>query len=295
MEDILKYMPRNIYEVLKEYANTYGINEIRLRTGNNIILKFCGKEIITKYVVAKEEILNILLGISKNSIYSIQNDINNGFLTIKGGHRVGVTGEVVLEDGKIKNIKNISSMNIRIAREIKGAANKLIGYIVNGNNISNTLIVSPPGCGKTTILRDLIRQISNMGKNISLIDERGELASMYEGKAMLDIGSRTDVMSFCPKHLGITLVTRSMGPDIIATDEIGSMLDVDAIKNATLTGVNLLLTMHGRDLNDLKRNKEMTEIIAEGYFDVIVFLSSRYGAGTIEKIMKGKGDLSVCS
>jgi len=295
MEDILKYMPHNIYEVLKEYVNTSGINEIRLRTGNNIILKFSGEEIIIKYMVSKEDILSILLSVSKNSIYSIQNDINNGFLTIKGGHRVGVTGEVVLEEGRIKNIKNISSMNIRIAREIKGAANKLIGYVVSGNDVSNTLIVSPPGCGKTTMLRDLIRQISNMGKNISLIDERGELASMHDSKVMLDVGTRTDVMSFCPKHMGMMLVTRSMGPDIIATDEIGSALDIEAIKNATLTGVNLLLTAHGKDLNDIKRNEEMMEIINNGYFDVIVFLSNRNGVGTIEKIMKGKGDFSVCS
>jgi len=295
MEEILKYMPHNISEVLEEYTNVYEINEIRLRTGNNLILRCSGKEIVTKHIVAKEDIVNILLRVSKNSIYSIQNDINNGFFTIKGGHRVGVTGEVVLEEGRIKNIKNISSMNIRIAREIKGAANKLIGYVTDGNNILNSLIVSPPGCGKTTILRDLIRQISNMGKNISLIDERGEIASMHDSKAMLDIGIRTDVMSFCPKHMGMMLVTRSMGPDVIATDEIGSRLDVEAIKNAILTGVNLLLTMHGKDLNDIKKNKEMMEIINDGYFDVIVFLSNRNGAGTIEKIVKGKGDFYVCS
>lgn len=294
MEEIFKYMPRNMYESLKEYVSTSGINEIRLRTGNSIILKFSGKEIVIKYTVTKEDILNILLGISKNSIYSIQNDINNGFLTIKGGHRVGVTGEVVLEEGRIKNIKNISSMNIRIAREVIGAANKLMEYVVNDNEVSNTLIVSPPGCGKTTMLRDLIRQISNVGKNIALIDERGELASMYEGKAMLEIGVRTDVMSFCPKHIGMMLVTRSMGPDIIATDEVGSSLDVEAIKNATLTGVKLLLTMHGRNLNDIKKNKKIMEIITEGYFDVIVFLSNRNGVGTIERIMKGKGDFCVC-
>lgn len=294
MDEILKYMPNNIYEILKEYINTCGINEIRLRTGNYIILRFNNKEIITKYIVTKDDILNILLSISKNSIYSIQNDINNGFLTIKGGHRVGVTGEVILDNGDIKNIKNISSMNIRIAREIKGAANKLIEYVLTEDGAQNTLIVSPPGCGKTTMLRDLIRQISDKGKNISLIDERGEIASMYNGTAMLDIGNRTDVMSFCPKHIGMMLVTRSMGPDIIATDEIGNSLDVEAIKNATLTGVHLLFTAHGRDLKDLKKNKEMFEIINEGYFNVIVFLSNKNGIGTIEKIVKGKGDFDVC-
>ncbi len=293
MEEILKYMPNNMALCVKKYLGNQGINEIRLRSGNHLILRFTTREIVTDYIVSKEDILNILLSISKNSIYSIQNDINNGFLTIKGGHRVGVTGEVVLEDDKIKNIKNISSMNIRIAREIKGAASKLINYVVNGNNINNTLIVSGPGCGKTTMLRDLIRQISNIGRNVALIDERGELASMHEGKAMLDVGPRTDVMSFCPKHKGITLVTRSMGPDVIATDEIGNRKDIEAIKNAALTGVSLLFTMHGRNINDLKKNKEVNQIISEGYFDVIVFLSNRNGVGTIEKIIKGKGDFNA--
>jgi len=294
MNEILKYMPQNMALALKQYINSQGINEIRLRSGNCLILRFNGREIITEYMVSKEDILNILLSISKNSIYSIQNDINNGYLTIKGGHRVGVTGEVVLECGNVKNIKNISSMNIRIAREIKGAASKLMNYVVSGNNVQNTLIVSPPGCGKTTILRDLIRQISSIGRNVALIDERGEIASMYNGTPMLDVGGRTDVMSFCPKHIGMMLVTRSMGPDVIATDEIGSDKDIEAIKNATLTGVNLLLTMHGKDINYLKKNKEMLQIINDGYFDIIVFLSNRNGVGTIERILKGKGDFSVC-
>ncbi len=144
------------------------------------------------------------------------------------------------------------------------------------------------------MLRDLIRQISNIGRNVALVDERGEIASMYNGKPMLDVGSRTDVMSFCPKHIGITLVTRSMGPEVIATDEIGSVEDVEAIKNATLTGVSLLLTMHGKDICDLKKNKEMMRIIDDGYFDIIVFLSNRNGIGTIDKVLKGKGDFNVC-
>ena len=295
MEEILKYMPKDMSECLKKYISSQGINELRLRTGKNLIIRFCSREIITEYRVTSEDILNILINISKNSIYSIQNDINNGFLTIKGGHRVGVTGEVVLDGNKIKNIKNISSMNIRVAREIKGAANKIITSVINGNNINNTLIVSPPGCGKTTMLRDIVRQISNLGRNVALIDERGEIASVYNGIPMLDVGIRTDVMSFCPKHKGITLVTRSMGPDVIATDEIGSKEDIEAIKNAALTGVNLLFTLHGKNINDLKKNSDVYKVINDGYFDLIVFLSNRNGVGTIERIMKGKGDFCVCS
>lgn len=294
MEEILRYMPPSINGILKSYLGNSGINEIRLRADKNLILRFNAREIITEYVVRVEDILNILLSISKNSIYSIQNDINNGFLTIVGGHRVGVTGEVVLENGKIKNIKNISSMNIRIAREIKGAANKLINLVLADKGINNTLIVSPPGVGKTTMLRDLVRQVSNFGKNVALIDERGEIASVYNGKAMLDVGTRTDVMSFCPKHIGINLVTRSMGPDVIATDEIGNALDVEAIKSAALSGVNLIFTMHGKDISDLKRNREIKKIIEEGYFDIIVFLSNREKVGTIDKVLKGIGDFNVC-
>ncbi len=295
MEEILKYLPRKLIEEINMYMGNSNINEIRIRVKTNVILRFGQREININYIPLKEDILNILLAVSKNSIYSIQNDINNGFLTIKGGHRVGVTGEVIIENGNIKNIKNISSMNIRVAREINGAANKIINMVISGRRVKNTLIISPPGCGKTTILRDLIRQISNIGRNVSLIDERGEIASMYEGSPMLDVGKRTDVMSFCPKYMGINLVTRSMGPEVIATDEIGSNKDIEAIKEAVLTGVSLLFTMHGRDVNDIKKNKEMMEMIDNGYFDVIVFLSNRNGVGTIERILKGKEDLNVCS
>ncbi|MDD2627769.1 MAG: stage III sporulation protein AA [Clostridia bacterium] len=295
MEEILKYLPRKLIEEINMYIGNANINEIRIRVKSNVILRFGQREISINYIPLKEDILNILLAVSRNSIYSIQNDINNGFLTIKGGHRVGVTGEVIIENGNIKNIKNISSMNIRVAREINGAANKIINIVVNGSRVKNTLIISPPGCGKTTILRDLIRQISNIGRNVSLIDERGEIASMYEGAPMLDVGKRTDVMSFCPKHMGINLVTRSMGPEVIATDEIGSNKDIESIKEAVLTGVSLLFTMHGRDVNDIKKNKEMMEMIDNGYFEVIIFLSNRNGVGTIEKILKGREDINVCS
>lgn len=294
IEDILKIMPRYIAEEIVHLNCNNSITEIRIRSKNKIIV-ICGKnEFVLDLVASPKIILDILLNVSKMSIYAIQTDLNNGFVVIRGGHRIGVCGEVVYENGKIKNIKNICSLNIRVAHQIFGCADTVMPQIIVNGIFQNTLIVSPPGCGKTTLLRDIIRLLSNgiktlgfSGKNVSLIDERGEIASCYEGVPTLDIGIRTDVMSNIDKSTGMSMVIRSMAPDIIATDEIGSSDDVLSIKAAILSGVKVIFTMHGDSLKSILENPNIKELLDMNIFSKIILLSSGKIPGIVEKIYDG--------
>ncbi|MEG1705010.1 MAG: stage III sporulation protein AA [Clostridia bacterium] len=298
MEEVLNVLPIGIKKILSNISSSNSfLTEIRLRVNRKVIIYIAGKEIILDYITTLKDLLDILVNVSSNSIYAIQNDINQGFVTIKGGHRIGICGEVVIDNGKILNIKNISSMNIRIAREIIGASDKILRSIVTGKYFQNTLIISPPGAGKTTILRDIIRQLSNGivnlhvdGLNVGLVDERGEIAATHNGINALDVGLRTDVLSNISKSLGILMLVRSMGVQVIATDEIGTKEDIEAIKYASLSGVNLIFTMHGKDEKDVFKKEGIKELISENLFENIIILSNRNGPGTIEKVYKINSD-----
>lgn len=291
IDEILKILPSYISNEIIKLNCSQNITEIRLRTKCKVII-ICGKnEIVLSCIITPKAILDILLNVSKNSIYAIQNDINNGFVVIRGGHRIGISGEVVYVDEKIKNIKNICSLNIRVARQIYGCADSILPKIISGNTFLNTLIVSPPGCGKTTLIRDIIRQISNgipslnfTGKNVALIDERGEIASVYEGVASLDVGIRTDIMSNVNKANGMKMMIRSMAPDVIATDEIGKKEDISAIKEAILSGVKVIFTMHGDSIKSIIKNENIRELLNLNIFSKIILLSSGKIPGIIEKV-----------
>ena len=286
MEEILKYFPINIVELIKKEINKSKeilekAIEIRIRINRPIIIRLIDEDIIINYKINEKDIINIIEKICENSIYAYKNQIVEGYITIKGGNRVGLTGRAVIENEKIINIKYISGLNFRIAREVIGCSNKILKDIINieENTIYNTLILSPPGKGKTTLLRDCIRQISNgipsinfKGKNCSIIDERGEIAANYKGIPKNDIGIRTDVIENISKSKGIEMLIRSMGPEIIACDEIGTIEDVKAIKYALTSGVKGIFTMHGNKIEDARKNEEINKLIENKLIEKIIIL-----------------------
>jgi stage III sporulation protein AA len=225
---ILRNFPESMVQAFSQ-VNLEKIDEIRIRAEKPIIIKTGLNELVLKYQVSQEEVLNILQNFCNSSIYTYQNQIVNGFITIYGGHRVGLSGGAVIKDGKVANISNIYSLNIRIAREIPNCSLPLLQYVIDisRNSVYNTLIVSPPGAGKTTILRDLVNKISNgipeinfKGITVSVIDERGEIAAMHRGVPQNDIGIRTDVLDNVPKTIGIRMAVRSLAPKVVVADEI---------------------------------------------------------------------------
>lgn len=293
-ESILNYFPINIQKkIYGQVENFTNLEEIRIRTNKPIILKYTFYEKIIDCIITYKEMIEIVQRICENSIYSYQNQICQGFITVKGGHRVGITGNAVIENGNVININYISSINFRIAREITGCSNKLLRYILNTNEntVYNTLIISPPGAGKTTILRDLVRNISNGitsinfdGITVGLVDERGEIAASYKGISQNNIGIRTDVITNISKSMGINMLIRSMAPKVVVADEIGIAEDVKAINYAVCSGVKGIFTAHGGNLEEVLANPILSELIGSHIFERIVFLNSKIKKGEILKI-----------
>ena len=287
--DVLYYFPGKVGKLISDTINNSNnaskivleLQEIRIRCNRPIILRLRSCEIVIEYNVLENEILSILEKLCNNSIYAYKTQICEGFITVKGGHRVGITGNCVIENGKIINIKYISSLNFRIAREVKGCSLKIIDKVINfeKGSVNNTLIISEPGKGKTTMLRDIIRNISNgieslnfRGKTCGVVDERGEIAAMYHGIPQNDIGFRTDVIENVSKSIGMKMLIRSMAPEVIACDEIGSKEDVEAIKDAMISGVKGIFTMHGKNLEEIKLNRNINELIENKQIEKIIFL-----------------------
>lgn len=303
-DEILKYFPTRIQKFLNNLSDEIWskLEEIRVSIDKPLIL--CGNNFsaflkenshITdlpeeSVIVSEKEILCIIEMITEGSVYAVTDKIKNGYIVLPCGHRVGITGTTVIENNRIKFIKNISSLNFRIRREIKGVSDKIIPYIYDKASVKNTLIIAPPRCGKTTLLRDISRVLANNINKIkvSIVDERGEIAAVYNGVPQNDVGVYANVLDMCPKSQGMMLLVRSMSPDVIITDEIGGQDDIYTLQDISRCGINIITTIHGFDINDVP-------LELQAFFNVFIVLSKRNGTGTIEKIIKGGGDTCLKS
>lgn len=296
-----------LFNIPTEYKNK--IEEIRLRNGKPLMISCGGKEfMITKrseismdassaFIVNESHIQSTFQIITDYSPYAYLEEISKGYITIGGGHRVGIGGKVIYGPKGIENIKSISSLNIRVAREIIGVSNKLIPYLIDKSRLFiNTLIISAPQCGKTTLLRDIVRNLSNgcildKSYKISVIDERSELAGMYRGTPQNDIGIRTDVLDGCLKSDGIIMAIRSLSPDIIAVDEIGGERDIESIQEALRAGIRLIATIHGDSFHEVNEKPSMKKLFEDKVFGRYILLDRSKGVGTIGEIRGRSGNI----
>ena len=290
-DEIIKLFPKKLTEEVEKYLKENQVEEIRVKTNKPIIINTNKNEIIMDYRATEEDLKFMMSKISSYSLYAFEEEIKQGYITLKGGHRVGLAGECVISNGDVSTIKNITSLNIRVTREIIGVSNKVMKHIISQGKVLNTLIISPPKCGKTTLLRDMARNISNgmyslnlNGKKVTIVDERSEIAGSFNGIPQLNVGIRSDVLDNCLKKTGMLMAIRSLSPEVLVCDEIGTKGETEALKMAFNSGVNIIVTVHGFDIEDIYERDVFKELINQSMLQRIIVLSSRRGAGTIDRV-----------
>lgn len=281
-QTLIKNMSEPIRQLLKNVDLT-NVQEIRLRKNMPLTIHFvCMYLFVSRsgtltqkqddaYIVSAYDIDRTLEILCSGSVYSYKEQIKSGYITAAYGHRVGIAGRCITEDGKVTYIKDISGLNFRIARQVKDAAKDIINKIITGDKVKNTLVISSPGGGKTTLLRDIAKRASYAGIKTVIVDERSEIAAVSDGISTYDIGPVSDVLDACPKKEGIMLAVRSLSPQLIVCDEIGKEGDLAAVCEASRCGVAVASSIHGENLEQIhKRYPDITE-----YFDVFVTLDSK--------------------
>ena len=298
MQSIFSFLPKKIAEQLQYMPPGVldKIEEIRIRIGRPIEISAGGSYEFLPFIVTEEEATQLLNRITQFSMYTMEEELKRGYITIEGGHRVGIAGKVILDGGHVKAIIHISSYNIRIAREKIGCAENLIPYLYD-DDWRNTMIIGPPQSGKTTILRDLARIISigdgNPAKRalkVGIVDARSEIAGCVQGVPQLQFGPRIDVLDACPKAEGMMMLIRSMSPDVIVADEIGRMEDAEAVIEAIHAGIKLMTTTHGYSFDDVMKRPSIKKLMNYRAFERFVVLSRDSKRGFHYKVIDNKGD-----
>ena len=286
IREILSVMPEKLNGILSAalLRLSDSVEELRFRVGRPLIIGTANGNFAVlseggispaiggAYIVSEDDIRRIFCAICENSVYAHAEEIKHGYITIKGGHRVGFSGKAVICGGEIENIRDINSLNIRVASERIGCGSPYIDFVLSNGKIENTLVVSPPGCGKTTLLRDFTRIISNSGLRVSVIDERGEIAAMYKGVPQNDIGVQTDVLEDAPKEVGIPLMLRSMSPQVIICDEIATKEDTLAVIKSFGAGCGVIASSHGGSLDEIMNRSFLKPILGRAGFNKIIVL-----------------------
>ena len=312
-DELLRIFAGPIREMLGRAAlNWDNVQEIRLRVGRPVFVVCGGEEYVltaegvrrgksraadqimgnagAAYQATPQDLRETLEYVSSHSLYAFEEEIRQGFITIQGGHRIGLAGKTVMDGRGVRTIKYISFLNVRLAHQVRGCADRIMPYLLENGQALHALFISPPRCGKTTLLRDVIRQMSDgRGFTIGVVDERSELAACWQGIPQNDLGARTDVLDCCPKAIGMMMLVRAMSPEVIAVDEIGGREDIDAMRYAMNCGCRVLATVHGDSLEDVARKPVLGKMVSEGMFDRYIVLSSREGVGTVEEIRDGNG------
>ncbi|CAH1217962.1 MULTISPECIES: stage III sporulation protein AA [Paenibacillus] len=292
------------------------VEEVRIRTGRPLEANaggsyhfLCPDGSLTDkpddaYVPSKEDAHKLLDMISNHSLYTLEEELRRGFITIPGGHRIGLAGRTVVSGGRVEYLRDITGFNMRIAREIHGIADRILPHLwdAKSGQVFHTLILSPPQQGKTTLLRDLARQISSgtglpgAGERVQglssrlkvgIVDERSEIAGSHRGVPGFDVGPRTDVLDGCPKAEGMMMMLRSMSPDVLIVDEIGRPEDAEAVMEALHSGVSVIATAHGRDFMELASRPALRALIEGQTFQRYVQLR-RTSRGTSFRLADGK-------
>ncbi len=282
----LKLLPEYLRsEVYLDNRFSESAEEIRLRTGRKASVLTGGREIITgKTPIESPDLERVLEIATGASAYSVRDSLRAGYITAKGGYRIGVCGSAVVKNGEIDGFRELTSLAIRIPHEVEGIADGVMPRLISDGKFESTMIISPPGGGKTTLLRDAVRVISDgdgklalKGARVALADERGEIACVHNGTPQRNIGASTDVLDGCPKAQAVMMLLRTMNPQVIALDEITAPEDIAAIQSCANCGVKVLATAHAENMNDLRSRPMYAKLLEGGIFKNAVFITKREG------------------